>query len=181
MTGKIVSATRLRFRRAVPDDVSEIVTLVNNCYRGDTSRQGWTTEADLLGGTRTDKSEIESLIAAPGSTILLCIADESIIGSVHLQQEQSSCYLGMFVVKPDLQGAGIGRKLIEAAEAYARDELRSARMTMQVITLRPELLAYYERRGYRRTGEIKPFRFDESHGIPKVEGIELEILEKDLQ
>jgi ribosomal protein S18 acetylase RimI-like enzyme len=180
MTGSAISADTLRFRSATADDVNAVVTLVNACYRGDSSRQGWTTEADLLDGTRTDENEIAHLIATTGSTIMLCISEDEIIGSVHLEKEGSSCYLGMLVVKPTLQGSGIGRRLMEAGEDYARDRLKSHKMTMNVISMRPELLAYYERRGYRRTGRTKPFVFDHTHGIPKVDGIELEILEKDL-
>ena len=99
---------------------------------------------------------------------------------MHIQKEGSACYLSMLVVKPGLQGSGIGRQLIEVAEMRARETWSSSKMTMSVITIRPELIAYYERRGYRRTGEMKPFVFDEVHGIPRVDGIELEVLEKEL-
>jgi ribosomal protein S18 acetylase RimI-like enzyme len=180
MTGSTTAADTLQFRGATEGDVSAVAALVNACYRGDSSREGWTTEADLLDGTRTNEDEIAHLIAAPGSTILLCISGNEIVGSVHLEKQGSSCYLGMLVVKPALQGAGIGRRLMQASEDYARDQLKTGSMTMNVISMRPELLAYYERRGYRRTGRTKPFVFDETHGIPKVDGIELEILEKDL-
>lgn len=170
----------LRFRRAIVDDVPEIVALVNSCYRGDSSRLGWTTEADLLDGTRTDDEEIRSLITQPGSIIVLCLSGEEIIGSVHIQKQGDSSHLGMFVVNPGLQGGGVGRRLMEAAELTAREEWGSAKMAMSVITMRAELIAYYERRGYARTGQVKPFVFDETHGIAKVEGIELEVLEKEL-
>lgn len=168
------------FREAVVDDAEAIAALVNSCYRGDSSREGWTTEADLLDGTRTNEDEIRSLITMPESLFLLCVDDGEIIGSVHLQHEGSSGYLGMLVVKPEVQGGGMGRQLMEAGEALVRDKWRLHRMTMNVFTVRPELLAYYERRGYRRTGKVKSFEPHDVHGIPRVEGLVLEVLEKDL-
>ena len=170
----------LNFRQATAGDAAEIAALVNSGYRGDSSKQGWTTEADLLDGLRTDETEIRGLIVMDDAMTLLCIDESEIIGSVHIQKEGSACYLSMLVVKPGLQGSGIGRQLIEAAETRARETWSSAKMTMTVITIRPELIAYYERRGYRRTGRTKPFVFDAVHGLPRVEGIELEVLEKDL-
>jgi len=172
--------TELHFRPAVVSDAAELADLVNSCYRGDSSRAGWTTEADLLDGTRTNATEIENIIMREGSTILVCRDDDKIIGSVNVERRESSCYLGMLVVNPQLQGGGIGRQLIDAAEGYAHDVWNLEKMTMTVITSRSELIAYYERRGYHRTGEIKPFKIDDVHGIPRVERIELEVLEKDL-
>ena len=99
---------------------------------------------------------------------------------MNVEKRGTECYLGMLVVKPTLQRGGLGRKLIQAAEDYARDTWHSQKMTMTVISRRAELIAYYERRGYRRTGETKPFKFDDVHGIARVDGIELEILEKEL-
>jgi ribosomal protein S18 acetylase RimI-like enzyme len=170
----------VEFRQASVDDAVEIAALINSCYRGDSSRQGWTTEADLLDGTRTNEAEIENLITTPRSMILLCVHDGEVIGSVHLQHEKSSGYLGMLVVKPGLQGGGLGRRLMEAAEDLVREKWNTRKMTMSVFTVRPELLAYYERRGYRRTGRVKRFEPHDVHGIPRVEGLELELLEKDL-
>ena len=168
------------FREAVAADSAAIAALVNSCYRGDSSRQGWTTEADLLDGTRTNEEEIRSLIETPGSLFLLCVDGREIIGSVHLQREESSGYLGMLVVKPDVQAGGMGSRLMEAGEALVRDKWKLRRMTMNVFTVRPELLSYYGRRGYRRTGKVKPFHAHDVHGTPRVEGLELEVLEKDL-
>ena len=168
------------FRPADLHDVAEIVLLVNSCYRGDSSRVGWTTEADLLDGTRTDEDEITGLVTQPDSMLVLCVEEDEIIGSVHIQKQGDSSYLGMLVVKPNLQGGGVGRRLIEAAEVRARGEWGSKRMTMTVISVRDTLIAYYERRGYRRTGHMKPFISDATHGIPRVDHLELEVLEKDL-
>lgn len=168
------------FRKALPSEVEPIVALVNSAYRGESSRQGWTTEADLLDGTRTNKTDIESMIAQVGSMILLCMEGAEIIGCAHLELFGAECQLGMLVVKPGLQSRGIGKKLMQAAEAAARETWGVRKITMSVISVRHELIAYYERRGYRRTGRKKPFVADDTHGFPKSQPIEFEVLEKDL-
>ena len=170
------------FRRALPADVPAIVALVNSAYRGDSSRAGWTTEADILGGQRTDAEEISHLIAKDGSIILLCLRDGTIIGSVHLERvDAATAYLGMLVIRPMLQGRRLGRLLMEAAERLAVADWGVSRMQMQVITLRHELIAYYERRGYRRNGETRPFPADDPRfGVPRVKGLMFEVLEKSL-
>lgn len=157
-----------------------IVALVNSAYRGEASRAGWTTEADLLGGQRTDAEEISRLIAENNSVILLCLRSEGLIGSVHLEQVgASTAYMGMLVIKPVLQGQGLGSRFMNEAENFARTEWGASRMRMQVISLRHELIAYYQRRGYRPTGETRPFPVsDPKFGLPKVEGLVFEMLEK---
>ncbi len=172
----------LIFRCATAADVDAIVALVNSAYRGEASRAGWTTEADILGGQRTDAEEISRLIAEDGSAILLCLLSGEIIGSVHVERvDATTVYMGMLVIRPLLQGQGLGRCLMDEAERFVRAEWGAARMQMQVITLRHELIAYYERRGYRRTGEIRSFpATDPRFGLPKVEGLIFEVLEKSL-
>lgn len=177
------SNTDLTFRRANAADVDAIVALVNSAYRGESSRAGWTTEADILGGQRTDAAEIAHLIAQNGSAILLCLCGGGIIGSVHVELvDTATAYLGMLVIKPQLQGQGAGRRLMDEAERFACTEWGAGRVQMQVITLRRELIAYYERRGYRRSGEVRPFPAGEPRfGLPKVEGLMFEVLEKVLE
>ena len=172
----------LTFRCATADDVDAVVALVNSAYRGETSRAGWTTEADILGGQRTDAREISQLIAADDSAIILCLRGSEIIGSVHVERvDAATAYMGMLVIRPVLQGQGLGRCLMDEAERFAREEWGAQRIQMQVITLRHELIAYYERRGYRRTGETKPFpASDPRFGLPKVEGLMFEVVEKSL-
>lgn len=170
----------LMFRKAGVPDMAAIVALVNAAYRGDSSRRGWTTEADLLDGQRTDAGEIAGLIAAEGSMILLCLDGPELIGSVHLQRTPAGVYLGMFSVQPALQGRGIGKRFLAVAERLAREEWGVTTALMTVITLRHELIAYYERRGYRRTGRFEDFPDDPRFGIPRVAGLRLEVLEKTL-
>jgi GNAT superfamily N-acetyltransferase len=169
----------LSFRRARREDAEVVADLVNSGYRGEASKQGWTTEADLLDGKRSDAAEVRRLIEMQDSMIYLCLQGTEIIGSVHLQHTKGVGYLGLFVVKPRLQGAGIGKQIMAAAERAAQNAWGIRKMTMTVITVRPELLAFYERRGYRRTGKLIPFPADDQH-VPKVTGLQLEYLEKDL-
>ena len=171
----------LTYRKAVSADTKQIVDLINSAYRGDSSKRGWTTEADILGGQRTDADEIGRLIATSGSMILLCYSDQDLIGSVHLERAEQGAYLGMFTVRPTLQSQGIGKRFMEEAERRVQEEWGATKIMMLVITLREELIAFYERRGYRRTGKFEPFPNDIRFGIPKVSNLKFEMLEKRLR
>jgi len=173
---------QISFRLAQLSDVANVAELVNSAYRGESSRAGWTTEADILGGQRTDVDEISELITMKDSLILLCLCGSLIIGSVHLEKINSeTAYLGMLVVKPILQAQGLGKRFMEQAEEFTRAEWGIKRIQMQVITLRNELIAYYQRRGYQFTGEIRPFpEFDPKFGLPRVKGLRLSVMEKTL-
>jgi ribosomal protein S18 acetylase RimI-like enzyme len=175
-----VSTSELRFRKATAADIDCVVALVNSAYRGESSKRGWTTEADFLGGQRTDAEEIARLIETPGSMIVLCYRDDNLIGSVHLERAERGAYLGMFTIAPTLQGQGTGKRFMREAERIVREEWGAQEMMMLVITLRTELIAFYERRGYRRTGIFKEFPNDIRYGIPKVRGLQFELLEKSL-
>jgi len=168
------------FRRAGPADAEAIAALVNSAYRGDSSRAGWTTEADLLGGQRTDAEGIAQLVAREGSALLMCLRVGELIGSAHVERvDDATAYLGMLVIRPVLQGQGLGRSLMNEAERFVRAEWGAECIQMQVITLRHELIEWYERRGYWRTGETRPFpASDPRFGLPKVEGLQFEVLEK---
>lgn len=175
-----MTAADLSFRKARGDDASAIAALVNSGYRGEVSRAGWTTEADYLVGKRTDEDEVRALIASPDSILLLCLQGEEIIGSVHLHREGDAAYLGMFVVRPTLQGQGIGKCFLSAAEQTVQREWSSKRIYMTVISLRNELIAYYERRGYKRTGRFEPFPIEDKRSTALVSDLRFEVLEKDL-
>jgi len=161
---------------ATVDDTTALNTLVNSAYRGDSSRKGWTTEADLLGGIRTDEAGIRAMLENPDATILKYEADGQLLGCVYLEKKDNDLYLGMLTVSPDTQANGIGKQLLEAAETYAQQHNCRA-VTMTVITLRHELIAWYQRRGYRPTGETKPFPNDPRFGIPK-QPLEFIVMEK---
>lgn len=169
MTAEIKKATRAH--------APLLNQLVNSAYRGDASRQGWTTEADLLDGTRIDEAAIRDLISRPDTTVLTYWEDGVMLGCVELRTVESKLYLGMLSVNPNTQGAGIGKKLMAAAEAHARI-LKINTIYMTVISVRQELIAWYVRHGYRLTGERKPFVVpDKRWGIPK-QPLEFVVLEK---
>lgn len=163
--------------QATLTDVKELNTLINSAYRGDTSKKGWTTEADLLDGTRIDEATLTQYLEDPASTILKYVDDSGKIqGCVNLNLADGKVYVGMLTVNPELQNAGIGRQLLEASELFAQ-KAGSNKLWMTVITIRTELIAYYERKGYVITGEKKPFHTDPKFGIQK-QPIELLVMEK---
>lgn len=172
----------LRFRAAAAEDVAPLVALVNSAYRGESSKAGWTTEADILGGQRTDADKAREMIATPGSRVELAFAEDgALVACVHLKKEaDGSCYLGMLTVDPARQAGGLGKELLRRSEELAR-EWKCPRMRMTVISVRAELIAYYERRGYRRTGKTEPFPEDDPRfGLPKVRGLRFAELVKPL-
>jgi len=160
-------------------DAPELNQLVNSAYRGDSSRIGWTTEADLLDGTRTDAAQIAELLESPDTTILKYVVDGRIDACVELITEGSRLYLGMLTVRPTLQGKGIGKILLKAAEDYAIQH-NCTSIFMTVITVRTELIDLYVRHGYQDTGVRKPFAFtDPRNGQPR-QALEFMVLEKGL-
>lgn len=152
---------------ATQADIPALNDLVNSAYRGDSSRRGWTTEADLLDGIRTDETGLAFMLANPQATILKYEQDGLLIGCVYLEKKGDRLYLGMLTVSPDAQAGGIGKQLMVAAEQTARDwQCRAMKMT--VIPQRHELIAFYERRGYQPTGETEAFPMDDPRfGLPK--------------
>jgi ribosomal protein S18 acetylase RimI-like enzyme len=167
------------FRDAVIADASNIANLVNGAYRGESSKVGWTTEADILGGQRTDADKVADIIAMGDQCILLVEtthddgAEVDLLGCAHLTFYDDHVYFGMLSVSPVAQGKGIGRQLLAEIEAIAAAR-GLKRVVMTVIHLRQELIAYYVRRGYVPTGVIHAFPMqDPRFGLPKVEHIEL--------
>lgn len=170
------------YRAAVATDVDAVVALVNAAYRGDSSRRGWTTEADLLDGLRTDRDEVLDMIQRPDSLVLLCVDGDDLTGTAHLARVGTAAELGMFTIRPGRQGLGLGRQFLAVAERTARERWQVTVMRMTVISRRHELIAWYGRRGYRRTGQYREFpRHHPRYGIPKVDDLVLEVLEKRLE
>jgi ribosomal protein S18 acetylase RimI-like enzyme len=160
-------------------DVSELNVLVNSAYRGDSSRKGWTTEADLLDGIRIDDERLVELIQKPDSVILKYTDHDKIIGCVHLEKKGDKLYLGMLTVFPLLQSKGIGKELMRAGEEHAKNQ-NCLSVYMAVITDRIELIVWYERYGYKNTGIKKPFPMgDPRFGLPK-KALEFVMLQKEL-
>jgi ribosomal protein S18 acetylase RimI-like enzyme len=161
-------------------DISTLVALMDSAYRGENSKKGWTSEADLfIGNKRTDETTVEDLIKKPGAIFLKYLSDKgNLEGCVLLNKKDNRIYLGMFSVSPSAQGKGIGKKLLAAADDYAKENSCFS-IFMTVITVRKELIAWYERNGYTKTGKVLPFPVDERYGIP-TQPLEMLVLEKHL-
>lgn len=171
--------TDLSFRKATPADVPSVLALVRSAYRGDASRTGWTTEADLVTDDRIDENGLLQKINEPNGQVLVARAasssgadTEDTLPPLPPPPPLACCeilrhpepakvaYLGLFSVVPALQNGGIGKKVLAEAERWAREEMGAEVMEMQVLWMRRELIAYYERRGYRVIeGETRPFPF----------------------
>ena len=169
------------FRHASAADIPAVVALVQSAYRGDASRAGWTTEADLLDGQRIDPEGVAEVIERPDSLILLLEQDGVLQACAHVERRGDAGYFGMFAVRPGAQGQGIGRRVMDESERVAHARWGATRMVMSVIDVREDLIAWYLRRGYRRTGEYEPFPYgDERFGIPRRDDLRFERLEKSL-
>lgn len=172
----------MHFRHATLTDIPLLIDLVTASYRGDASREGWTTEADLLDGLRIDAERLQADIRRPQSIVLLGERGEEVLACAHVAVEDGAGYFGMFSVWPKLQGQGLGKQLLDEAERIVREEFGLSRMRMTVIDVRTELLAFYGRRGYQRTGIHKPFPYgDLRFGTPKRDDLRFEVLEKALR
>lgn len=185
----------LNFRAASLDDRDAIIALVTSAYRGEASRAGWTTEADLLDGPRVAPEVLEHDLTRPRSIVVVAQYDErtestmptsgtastpcQMLACAHVCDDGGAGYFGMFAVEPGRQGSGLGDAVLRECERIARDDWQLPVMRMTVIDLREELIAWYERRGYRRTGLKKPFPYgDARFGHPKRDDLRFEVLEK---
>jgi ribosomal protein S18 acetylase RimI-like enzyme len=146
--------------------VPALVGLINRAYRSEASQAGWTTEGHLLDGPRTDEATLLALLAAPAAVLLGAELAGQLVGCVYLENKGNYLYLSTLAVDPSAQAHGLGRQLLRAAEAHAR-QAGCATIKMSVLALRPELLAWYERQGYRRTGASEPFPDTTRFGRPR--------------
>jgi GNAT superfamily N-acetyltransferase len=171
------------FRAATPGDVATVVDLVESAYRGERSKTGWTTEADLLAGQRTDAEAVAAVIAAADSRLLLATDENGhVVACCVIQQRRDGqAYFGTFAVQPGLQGGGVGKQVLAEAERVAREEWACETIEMTVIGQREDLIAWYGRRGYVATGEMRPFPYgDARFGLPKREDLYFVVLAKSL-
>jgi len=191
-------------RQAEADDIDALEQLLNCCYR---ETAGWTNEADLVGGIRITQAELASIIDNPKHYLFIypktttgdrdgeetgellgCIAVDIKVDSdankseLNRTDSNKKAYIGMFAVHPELQGQGVGNVILQAAETFAERHLKSnsqpTRLTMSILSHRPELLAYYQRRGYQLNGNKMPFPDNGNNGEPKRQDLELLELEK---
>lgn len=170
----------MTMRAATEKDVAGLHKLVESAYRGDSAKRGWTHEADLLGGQRTDDIALREIVQDQNQTILLAIDGQAIAGCVQLMRVKDGlAYLGLLTVDPDRQAGGLGKALLHAAELFVAENWQAEAIEMTVIRQRADLIAYYERRGYALTGECRPFPLDDPrYGLPKTQELEFTVLRK---
>lgn len=160
-------------RTAAPNEAHHIADLVNQAYRPDFGERGWTHEAELVSGARTNAEQVAKLIDSAGAILVACDG-HAILGCVHIEPSGLACYIGMLATHPSQQNQGLGKQLLAAAEAFAITRYGATCYKMSVLSSRPELLAYYERRGYQLTGTCSPYPVDAGVGQPR--GLELQVL-----
>ncbi|WP_109124826.1 GNAT family N-acetyltransferase [Dyella sp. C11] len=169
------------YRTATAADTPAIVALVESAYRGESGQRGWTTETHLLDGQRTDAENVLELIGRDGSLVLLAEEEGELLACCHIERQGGAGYFGMFAVNPDKQMGGLGRALLTEAERVARDTWQVPSMRMTVIEQRADLIAWYERRGYRLTGDTVPFPYgNERFGVPRRDDLRFVYLTKAL-
>ena len=172
---------RLGIRLATEDDISAIVRVVNAAYRRDLADSAWTTEAHLVAGPRADGQSVALLISRVGSLILVAECERALVATVHLERvAHAEVHLGMLAVDPTCQAGGIGSALLRAAECHACRSWGTTRITIDVISLRSELMEFYQRRGYRPTGTVMAFPANAGVGVPITSNLHLAQMEKHL-
>jgi ribosomal protein S18 acetylase RimI-like enzyme len=163
--------------KVVAADIASLNTLINSAYRGEFSKKGWTTEANILEGSRTTEAELLEIIQDKHNTILKYSEHNNIIGCVLLKAKENELYLGMLTVSPELQNSGIGKKLLQQTEIFAA-ELGLQKIVMTVISVREELISWYKRNGYVDTGVREPFPVSVVFNPTTKEPLEFMVLEK---
>ncbi len=174
--------TEITIRDAVPADIPALHGLIESAYRGEASRAGWTTEADLLDGQRTDPDDLAGILADPKQTLLTAWRGEELVGCVRIADRgEGTGDFGMLSVSPALQNGGLGRRLVVAANTILADRFGARRVRISVFPQRDTLIAWYERLGYRMTADTLPFPYgDPRLGLPKRDDLYFVVMEHEL-
>ncbi len=163
------------FEPANLDDAESINMLINQAYRGE---EGWTIETKIIAGERSSIDDVKKLIQNPETHLFVALINGLIAACISVEEKENQVYIGTFAVNPSLQNQGVGKQVLSFAEEYAANQLGAQKLIMVVISQREELISFYERRGYRRTDEISEYPVHLNVGIPTVEGLTVECLEK---
>lgn len=166
------------FRQAKAEDAVAIAALVNRAYRPSPDAAGWTHEAELVTGERTHAAQVAALLVMPDAVVLLGLQGDKIVACVLVERDGDAGYIGMLAVDPSLQGTGGGKLMLARAEDHARTAFGAERLVMVVLSSRSELIDFYLRRGYRRTGVTADYPLGANVGVPKRNGLRIETLEK---
>jgi ribosomal protein S18 acetylase RimI-like enzyme len=178
---ELSSSSGFRIRAARPADAEVLAALIRAAYRGEDSRAGWTSEADLVEGERINPGQVRAMITDTGSLMLVGEDTDRIVACCQVRNEGAGlAYFGTFAVSPQAQGAGLGRQLMTEAEHQAITTFGATRLEMTVLAPQDKLIAYYERRGFHRTAETRPFPADPIYARPLRDGLYFVVLEKSL-
>ncbi|NOS89228.1 MAG: GNAT family N-acetyltransferase [Methylococcaceae bacterium] len=167
-----------KYRIANKSDIEAIVKLVNRAYRPASGASGWTHESGLVSGNRTNDSQITEIMSKPDSVILVGLSSSEIIACVHIEKMGKNSHLGMLAVSPALQGVGTGKQMLAHAEMYASVNFGSEKCVIVVVSSRTELISFYLRRNYQKTGVLKDYPLSAGVGTPKLANLKIEVLEK---
>lgn len=166
------------FRIANESDASAIAKLVNSAYRPSLGAAGWTHESELVAGERTTPAQVVEAIKRASSIILVRCEKSAIVACVHIEKEGKNSHIGMLAVEPVLQTTGIGKQILELAENYAIKLFGAEKLILVVVSARSELIAFYLRRGYQKTGSVMDYPLSAGAGTPKNPALKIEVLEK---
>ncbi|HWQ85052.1 GNAT family N-acetyltransferase [Brevundimonas sp.] len=174
--------TEIAIRDAALADIPALHRLIESAYRGEASRAGWTTEADLLDGQRTDPEDLADILADPKQALLSAWRGDELVGCVLIaDRDEGTGYFGMLSVSPTLQGGGLGRRLVEAAHAALADRFGARRVRISVFPQRETLIGWYQRLGYRLTGDTLPFPYGNPRfGLPLRDDLYFLVMERAL-
>jgi N-acetylglutamate synthase-like GNAT family acetyltransferase len=177
-----VTGVAILCRQAVESDAKDLVKVIRSAYRGDISRRGWTSEADLVGGDRIDVDQVLALAEANNSFFLVLEKNGEVVGCCHVESRGGGCcYFSTFSINPALQGAGLGDYLLREAELLAVATYKSTQMELAVLDQQTKLIEWYRRRDFSFTGETRPFPVDEKFAKPLRENLYFVVLKKDLR
>ncbi len=172
---KLMDFSHLRLEKSGYGQAQAIADLVNLAYRGEV---GWTKETHIIQGDRTNRQEVETAMLYPGAQFFVINQPQNLASCIYIVKENDYAYIGFFSVHPNLQGKGLGKYVLEQAETFASSTLGVHKFVMFVISQRPELIAFYQRRGYSRTSRVETYPLHLSIGVPKISGLTIEYLEK---
>lgn len=162
---------------AKPDNVAVIAALVNLAYRPVGDSKGWTHESDIVDSLRVTHEQVQALFVSD-SFVFVAGQDSQLVACVYLSVENGCAHIGMLATHPALQAQGLGKKMLAHAEDYARENFPVKKFEMVVIQERVELVAFYLRRGYQKTGRVDDYPVSAGVGVPKAQGLTIEVLQK---
>ncbi len=128
-------------RRAHADDSPAIAALVNRAYQ---------VESFFVDGERTNAAEIAEM-SRTGAFLVLEQARGELAAAVFVDSHGDSAYIGMLSVSPDMQGRGLGKRLVRIAEALG-EAMGCSSVGLKIVNLREDLGRWYRSLGYEEVG-----------------------------